>query len=134
MTDLDQRQEPRSTAAGRRTRVVGLLAAPDTPAEVAAKLVDTLPDVLAAHVDGRSTWDVRTMTHPVTASPAPRRGPCNRSTSSRPQKVSTRGATSPPRGAVGLVCSPAWCAPTNPGASCWACAPHWPPCWAPAPT
>src|SRR3954452_2436080 len=68
MTDLDQRQSPRSTADGRRTLVVGLLADPDTPAEVAAKLVDSLPDVLGARVDSKITWDVRTMTDPVTAS------------------------------------------------------------------
>jgi hypothetical protein len=68
MTDLDQRQHSRSVDGGRRTLVVGLLADPDTPAEVAAKLVDTLPDVLAAQVDDEITWDVRTMTHPVTAS------------------------------------------------------------------
>ncbi|MDF2979258.1 MAG: hypothetical protein K0S40_3986 [Actinomycetospora sp.] len=68
MTDLEQRQQPSSASAGRRTLVVGLLADPDTPAEVAAKLVDTLPDELAAQVDRETTWDVRTMTHPVTAS------------------------------------------------------------------
>ncbi|WP_433028423.1 hypothetical protein [Actinomycetospora sp. CA-053990] len=68
MTDLEQRQEPRSRGAGRRTQVVGLLADPDTPAEIAAKLVDTLPGVLATQVDDEVTWDVRTMTHPVTAS------------------------------------------------------------------
>jgi hypothetical protein len=68
MTEVEQRQEPRSTAAGRRTLVVGLLADPDTPAEIAAKLADTLPGVLAAQVDDDVTWDVRTMTHPVTAS------------------------------------------------------------------
>jgi len=68
MTDLEEQQHPRSVADGRRTLVVGLLADPDTPAEVAAKLVDDLPDELAAHVDRKITWDVRTMTHPVTAS------------------------------------------------------------------
>jgi hypothetical protein len=68
MTDLDQRQHSRSVDGSRRTLVVGLLADPDTPAEVAAKLVDTLPDILAAQVDDEITWDVRTMTHPVTAS------------------------------------------------------------------
>src|SRR4051812_36530965 len=68
MADLDQRQHSRSAADGRRTLVVGLLADPDTPAEVAAKLVDTLPEVLGARVDSKITWDVRTMTPPVTAS------------------------------------------------------------------
>jgi hypothetical protein len=68
MTDLDQRQHSRSVDGSRRTLVVGLLADPDTPAEVAEKLVDTLPDILAAQVDDEITWDVRTMTHPVTAS------------------------------------------------------------------
>ncbi|MHC1561544.1 hypothetical protein ACR9E3_21510 [Actinomycetospora sp. C-140] len=68
MTDLEQEQGPSSVAAGRRTLVVGLLADPDTPAEVAAKLVEDLPDELAARVDRGITWDVRTMTHPVTAS------------------------------------------------------------------
>lgn len=67
MTDLDQRQDSRSVD-GRRTLVVGLLADPDTPAEVATKLADTLPDVLEDRVDSGITWDVRTMTHPVTAS------------------------------------------------------------------
>src|ERR1041384_2422070 len=68
MTDLEQPPRPTSAADGRRTLVVGLLADPDTPAEVAAKLVDDLPDVLGARVDSRVIWDVRTMTHPVTAS------------------------------------------------------------------
>src|SRR4051794_18807023 len=68
MTDLEQREGPSSTAVGRRTLVVGLLADPDTPAELAAKLVDTLPGVLGERVDRDITWDVRTMTHPVTAS------------------------------------------------------------------
>jgi hypothetical protein len=68
MTDLDQRQHSRSVDGPRRTLVVGLLADPDTPAEVAAKLVDTLPDILGTRVDRDITWDVRTMTHPVTAS------------------------------------------------------------------
>jgi hypothetical protein len=68
MTDLDQRQHSRSVEGGRRTVVVGLLADPDTPAEVAAKLVDTLPDILDTRVDNEVTWDVRTMTHSVTAS------------------------------------------------------------------
>src|SRR3954447_24455595 len=68
MADLDQRQHSRSVDGTRRTLVVGLLADPDTPAEVAAKLVDTLPEVLGARVDSKITWDVRTMTHPVTAS------------------------------------------------------------------
>lgn len=68
MTDLEQRREPSPAPAGRRTLVVGLLADPDTPAEIAEKLVDTLPDVLGERVDREITWDVRTMTHPVTAS------------------------------------------------------------------
>lgn len=68
MTDLEQEQGSSPVAAGRRTLVVGLLADPDTPAEVAAKLVDDLPDELAARVDDGTTWEVRTMTHPVTAS------------------------------------------------------------------
>src|SRR5918998_5749061 len=69
MTDLEQRPSRGSpTRDGRRTLVVGLLADPDTPAEIAAKLVDTLPDILAERVDREIAWDVRTMTHPVTAS------------------------------------------------------------------
>ncbi|GAA4862218.1 hypothetical protein [Actinomycetospora straminea] len=68
MTDLERGQSPNAVAAGRRTLVVGLLADPDTPAEIAAKLVDELPDELGTHVDSHITWDVRTMTHPVTAS------------------------------------------------------------------
>lgn len=67
MAELEQRRSP-STADGRCTLVVGLLADPDTPAEIAARLVDDLPDVLGAWVDGGITWEVRTMTHPVTAS------------------------------------------------------------------
>ncbi|NMO88328.1 hypothetical protein [Actinomycetospora sp. TBRC 11914] len=65
MADLEQRHRP--AAASGRTVVVGLLADPDTPAELAAKLAEDLPDELAAHVDRGVTWDVRTMTHPVTA-------------------------------------------------------------------
>ncbi|GAA4769029.1 hypothetical protein [Actinomycetospora chibensis] len=68
MTDLEQQRRARSAAEGRRTLVVGLLADPDTPAEVAARLVDDLPDVLGDRVDSTITWDVRTMTDPVTAS------------------------------------------------------------------
>ena len=40
MTDLDQQQRSRWAADGRRTLVVGLLADPHAPAEVAAKLVE----------------------------------------------------------------------------------------------
>jgi hypothetical protein len=65
MADLEQRHRPAATSG--RTVVVGLLADPDTPAEVAAKLADDLPDELAAEVDPEITWDVRTMTYPVTA-------------------------------------------------------------------
>jgi hypothetical protein len=68
LADLEQRHHVDSTDAGHRTLVVGLLADPDTPAEVAAKLVDDLPDVLGDRVDNKITWDVRSMTHPVTAS------------------------------------------------------------------
>jgi hypothetical protein len=68
LADLEQRHHVDSTDAGHRTLVVGLLADPDTPAEVAAKLVDDLPDVLGDRVDNKITWDVRWMTHPVTAS------------------------------------------------------------------
>lgn len=68
MTDLDQDRHARSAPECRRTVVVGLLADPDTPAEVAATLAEDLPDELAAHVDRDTCWDVRTMTHPVTAS------------------------------------------------------------------
>ena len=69
MTDLEQRPSRGSPRQdGRRTLVVGLLADPDTPAEIAAKLVDTLPGVLGERVDREVTWEVRTMTHPVTAS------------------------------------------------------------------
>src|SRR4051812_21706256 len=64
-----QRRRSGSSLSGdRRTLVVGLLADPDTPAEIAARLVDDLPGVLGAQVDRDITWDVRTMTHPVTAS------------------------------------------------------------------
>lgn len=69
MTDLEQRQSRGSPTQGaRRTLVVGLLADPDTPAEIAARLVDDLPDLLGEQLDGDIAWDVRTMTHPVTAS------------------------------------------------------------------
>jgi hypothetical protein len=68
LADLEQRHHVDSTDAGHRALVVGLLADPDTPAEVAAKLVDDLPDVLGDRVDNKITWDVRSMTHPVTAS------------------------------------------------------------------
>jgi hypothetical protein len=67
MADLERWQSPPS-AADRRTVVVGLLADPDTPAEIAAGLADELPALLAEQVDGETDWDVRTMTHPVTAS------------------------------------------------------------------
>jgi hypothetical protein len=63
-----RRRSGSSMSDDRRTLVVGLLADPDTPAEIAARLVDDLPDVLGAQVDRDITWDVRTMTHPVTAS------------------------------------------------------------------
>jgi hypothetical protein len=68
MTDLERGQGPSSVAAGRRTLVVGLLADPDAPAEVAAKLVEDLPAELGARVDSGIVWDVRTMTHPLIAS------------------------------------------------------------------
>ena len=69
MADLEQRHDSRpATPDAHRTLVVGLLADPDTPAEIAAKLVDELPSLLDARVGGDIAWDVRTMTHPVTAS------------------------------------------------------------------
>lgn len=68
MADLELEQSPNSSTTRSRILVVGLLADPDTPAEVAAKLVEDLPDELAAQVDRGTTWDVRTMTHPLTAS------------------------------------------------------------------
>ncbi|MBW0100874.1 hypothetical protein [Pseudonocardia sp. KRD291] len=69
MADIDQRRSSGSPIGGdQRTLVVGLLTDPDTPAEIAAKLIDDLPDVLAARVDSGIVWDLRTMTHPVTAS------------------------------------------------------------------
>lgn len=68
MADLEQRRSATATASDRRdTVVVGLLADPDTPAEIAAGLADELPALLAEQVDGDTAWDVRTMTHPVTA-------------------------------------------------------------------
>ena len=68
MADLEERRSPTATATDRRaTVVVGLLADPDTPAEIAAGLADELPALLADQVDGDTDWDVRTMTHPVTA-------------------------------------------------------------------
>jgi hypothetical protein len=54
--------------ADRDTTVIGLLADPDTPTEVATKLADQLSPLLTDYVDGEVVWDVRTMTHPVTAS------------------------------------------------------------------
>lgn len=70
MADREDQAASDSTAKrGRRTLVVGLLADPDTPAEIAAELVDELPDLLNAHIDGGEiVWKLRTMTHPVTAS------------------------------------------------------------------
>jgi hypothetical protein len=60
VADLEQQPSPSSsTGSDRRTLVVGLLADPDTPAEIAAKLVDDLPDVLGAQVDSGIVWDLR---------------------------------------------------------------------------
>ncbi|GAA4824750.1 hypothetical protein GCM10023201_08720 [Actinomycetospora corticicola] len=52
----------------RDTTVIGLLADPDTPTEVAEKVAGQLSPLLSDYVDGEVVWDVRTMTHPVTAS------------------------------------------------------------------
>ena len=69
MAETEQRGDPRSaTERDRRTLVVGLLADPDTPAEIATKLVDELPTLLGKRVEADVVWDVRTMTHPITAS------------------------------------------------------------------
>jgi hypothetical protein len=70
MADREQQQIAVAPTEGghRGTLVVGLLADPDTPAEIAAQLVDDLPDLLGAQVDGGVVWELRTMTHPVTAS------------------------------------------------------------------
>ncbi len=69
MTDLDQQAASGSTTEDRRrTLVVGLLADPDTPAEIAAELVDDLPDMLGAQIGSDIVWELRTMTLPVTAS------------------------------------------------------------------
>ena len=67
MPDLEQRATRPTTPGASRTLVVGLLADPDTPTEIATKLVDELPTLLG-EVDADVVWDVRTMTHPVTAS------------------------------------------------------------------
>ncbi|RZT85734.1 hypothetical protein EV383_2614 [Pseudonocardia sediminis] len=67
MADLEQREASDTTVEDhQRTLVVGLLVDPDTPAEIAAKLVDDLPETLGAQVDSNIVWDLRTMTHPVT--------------------------------------------------------------------
>ncbi|MFG1635601.1 hypothetical protein [Pseudonocardia alni] len=69
MTGLDQQAASGSTTEDRRrTLVVGLLADPDTPAEIAAELVDDLPDMLGAQIGSDIVWELRTMTLPVTAS------------------------------------------------------------------
>src|ERR1700712_3669812 len=70
MAETEQRRDARSATppGDRRTLVVGLLADPDTPAEIATKLVDELPTLLGKRVEADIVWDVRTMTHPVTAS------------------------------------------------------------------
>lgn len=69
MTDLEQQAASDSTTEDeQRTLVVGLLADPDTPSEIAAQLVDDLPDRLGAQIDSAIAWDLRMMTHPVTAS------------------------------------------------------------------
>ncbi len=68
MPDLEQRDPRPSAPSASRTLVVGLLADPDTPAEIASKLVDELPTLLGEQVEPDVVWDVRTMTHPVTAS------------------------------------------------------------------
>jgi hypothetical protein len=69
MPVTEQRGDLRSATPGdRRTLVVGLLADPDTPAEIATKLVDELPTLLGKRVEADIVWDVRTRTHPVTAS------------------------------------------------------------------
>ncbi|WP_018333740.1 hypothetical protein [Actinomycetospora chiangmaiensis] len=54
--------------ADRGRTVVGLLADPDTPTEVASKVADQLSSLLSDHVDRDIEWEVRTMTHPITAS------------------------------------------------------------------
>lgn len=54
--------------ADRDTTVIGLLTDPDTPTEVANELADQLSPLLSDYVDGEVVWDVRTMTHPITAS------------------------------------------------------------------
>jgi hypothetical protein len=68
LDDLEQRRHRGSPPDERRTLIAGLLADPDTPSEIAAKLVDELPTLLDVHVDDQVTWDIRTITHPVTAS------------------------------------------------------------------
>jgi hypothetical protein len=69
MAETEQRGDARSATHGdHRTLVVGLLADPDTPAEIASKLADELPTLLGKRVEADIVWDVRTMTHPVTAS------------------------------------------------------------------
>jgi hypothetical protein len=68
MPDVEQRGPRPPAREDSRTLVVGLLADPDTPAEIAAKLVDELPTLLGERVEADIVWDIRTMTDPVSAS------------------------------------------------------------------
>lgn len=47
-----------------RTRVLGLLADPDLPAELAEELAGELPGLIREHVDGRVAWEVRVVSEP----------------------------------------------------------------------
>jgi hypothetical protein len=48
----------------RRTRVLGLLADPDLPAELAEGLAGELPGLLRERVDDRVAWEVRVVCEP----------------------------------------------------------------------
>ena len=50
-----------------RTRVLGLLADPDLPAELAEGLAGELPELLHEHVGDRAAWEVRVVSEPFAA-------------------------------------------------------------------
>jgi hypothetical protein len=62
------KESPSTPAAPARAGAVtlGLIAAPDIPEKIAKELASELPDLLAKHVDGDVSWEVRVLVDPLT--------------------------------------------------------------------
>ncbi|MET8178471.1 hypothetical protein [Streptomyces sp. NPDC005336] len=60
-------EAPADADSGRPEVVVGIVADPDTPAELAEELAEELPELLAENVDRNLVWNLQVVRDPLTA-------------------------------------------------------------------